>query len=150
MSNETKTVLNDDLLDDELMHMPGLNISDLTKGQPSRPATRRSNPVTQPKEAPAAATAPTAQKGSMKPMDAHYDQLDDDDGVPMLPSGTGDGLDFLRECVSRTLPLTCLSILFFYWQQTGLLAESASFPAIVVCTALFGISVGHSIGKHIK
>ena len=35
-----------------------------------------------------------------------------------------------------------LEYLFFYWQQTGKMAESAAMPSMLVCAILAGISVG--------
>lgn len=35
-----------------------------------------------------------------------------------------------------------LEYLFFYWQQTGQMQESAAMPSMIVCALLAGISVG--------
>ena len=35
-----------------------------------------------------------------------------------------------------------LEYLFFYWQQTGQMKESAAMPSMLVCALLAGISVG--------
>ena len=35
-----------------------------------------------------------------------------------------------------------LEYLFFYWQQTGQMQESAAMPSMIVCSLLAGISVG--------
>lgn len=35
-----------------------------------------------------------------------------------------------------------LEYLFFYWQQTGQMQESAAMPSMLVCALLSGISVG--------
>ena len=35
-----------------------------------------------------------------------------------------------------------LEYLFFYWQQTGQMQESAAMPSMLVCALLAGISVG--------
>ena len=35
-----------------------------------------------------------------------------------------------------------IEYLFFYWQQTGQMQESAAMPSMIVCAALAGISVG--------
>lgn len=37
---------------------------------------------------------------------------------------------------------TGLEYLFFYWQQTGQMQESAAMPSMIVCALLAGISVG--------
>lgn len=36
----------------------------------------------------------------------------------------------------------CLEYMFFYWQQTGQMKESAAMPSMLVCALLAGISVG--------
>ena len=35
-----------------------------------------------------------------------------------------------------------IEYLFFYWQQTGQMQESAAMPSMIVCALLAGISVG--------
>lgn len=35
-----------------------------------------------------------------------------------------------------------LEYLFFYWQQTGQMQESAAMPSMIVCALLAGVSVG--------
>ena len=44
--------------------------------------------------------------------------------------------------VKWALLFICLEYLFFYWQQTGQMQESAAMPSMLVCAALAGISVG--------
>ena len=44
--------------------------------------------------------------------------------------------------VKWTLLFICLEYLFFYWQQTGQMQESAAMPSMIVCALLAGISVG--------
>lgn len=44
--------------------------------------------------------------------------------------------------VKWALLFICLEYLFFYWQQTGQMQESASMPSMLVCALLAGISVG--------
>ena len=45
-------------------------------------------------------------------------------------------------CVKWFLIFAGLEYLFFYWQQTGQMKESAAMPSMIVCAALAGISVG--------
>ena len=44
--------------------------------------------------------------------------------------------------VKWVLLFICLEYLFFYWQQTGQMQESAAMPSMIVCALLAGISVG--------
>ena len=44
--------------------------------------------------------------------------------------------------VKWVLIFICLEYLFFYWQQTGQMQESAAMPSMIVCALLAGISVG--------
>ena len=44
--------------------------------------------------------------------------------------------------VKWVLFFICLEYLFFYWQQTGQMQESAAMPSMLVCALLAGISVG--------
>ena len=44
--------------------------------------------------------------------------------------------------VKWALLFICLEYLFFYWQQTGQMQESAAMPSMLVCAMLAGISVG--------
>ena len=44
--------------------------------------------------------------------------------------------------VKWVLFFICIEYLFFYWQQTGQMQESASMPSMLVCALLAGISVG--------
>ena len=44
--------------------------------------------------------------------------------------------------VKWALLFVCLEYLFFYWQQTGQMQESAAMPSMLVCALLAGLSVG--------
>ena len=43
--------------------------------------------------------------------------------------------------VKWVLFFICIEYLFFYWQQTGQMQESAAMPSMLVCALLAGISV---------
>ena len=72
----------------------------------------------------------TAQKATYKPMDAEYEPVKKwyDEKIVNL--------------VKWALLFICLEYLFFYWQQTGQMQESAAMPSMLVCALLAGISVG--------
>ena len=44
--------------------------------------------------------------------------------------------------VKWVLIFICLEYLFFYWQQTGQMQESAAMPSMLICALFAGISVG--------
>lgn len=70
------------------------------------------------------------QKPTDKPMDAKYEHVKtwyDEKAVNM---------------VKWVVLFMSLEYLFFYWQQTGQMQESAAMPSMIVCAMLAGISVG--------
>ena len=72
----------------------------------------------------------TAQKPISNPMDAEYEPVKtwyDTKTVNM---------------VKWVVVFMALEYLFFYWQQTGQMQESAAMPSMIVCALLAGISVG--------
>ena len=69
-------------------------------------------------------------KQSDKPVDAEYEPVKtwyDEKAVNL---------------VKWVLFFISLEYLFFYWQQTGKMDESAAMPSMIVCALLAGISVG--------
>ncbi len=69
-------------------------------------------------------------KQSDKPVDAEYEPVKtwyDEKAVNL---------------VKWVLFFISLEYLFFYWQQTGKMDESAAMPSMLVCALLAGISVG--------
>ena len=71
-----------------------------------------------------------AQKSSSEPSDAEYEPVKtwyDEKAVNL---------------VKWALFFICLEYLFFYWQQTGKMDESAAMPSMIACALLAGISVG--------
>lgn len=115
--------MKDELFDDELCGM--VNFTDETMGAKKTLETKKSldgkENFKQKK---------TAQKPTDKPVDAEYEPVKtwyDEKTVNM---------------VKWVVVFMGLEYLFFYWQQTGQMAESASMPCIIVCALLAGISIG--------
>jgi hypothetical protein len=54
-------------------------------------------------------------------------------------------MDSLKGCAKSVMLFGGLSVLVFYWQQAGLMAESIAVPSMCVCTALAGLGVGKNI-----
>ena len=71
-----------------------------------------------------------AQKPTEKPMDAEYE--------PVKTWYDAKTVNMVKWVVI----FMGLEYLFFYWQQTGQMEESASMPSMIVCALLAGISVG--------
>lgn len=72
----------------------------------------------------------TAQRADDKPVDAEYEPVKtwyDEKAVNM---------------VKWVVLFMGLEYLFFYWQQTGQMQESAAMPSMIVCALLAGVSVG--------
>ena len=72
----------------------------------------------------------TAQKSTEKPMDAEYE--------PVKTWYDAKAVNLVKWVII----FICLEYLFFYWQQTGQMQESAAMPSMLVCALLSGISVG--------
>ena len=113
----------DELFDDELCGLVKFTDATVKPTQPVEAEKKTSNkePVKEKK---------TAQKTTSKPMDAEYEPvktLYDEKAVNM---------------VKWVVLFMSLEYLFFYWQQTGQMEESAAMPSMIVCALLAGISVG--------
>lgn len=59
-------------------------------------------------------------------------------------------IEKLKACAKDALLFGGLSLVFFYFQQSGQMAMTASMPCIVTCVALAGFGVGKNFagGKH--
>ena len=75
------------------------------------------------------------KKVATKPVDAQWE--------PAKPAP--DMMDKLKGCVKNLFIFGSLSLLFFYWQQTGQMESSAAVPSMCACTALAGFGVGKNI-----
>ena len=72
----------------------------------------------------------TAHKETSEPADAEYEPVKtwyDEKAV---------------NCVKWFLIFAGLEYLFFYWQQTGQMKESAAMPSMLACALMAGLSVG--------
>ena len=113
----------DELFDDELCGLVKFTDATVKPTQPVKAdkKTVGKEPVKEKK---------TAQKPTEKPMDAEYKPVKtwyDEKAVNM---------------VKWVVLFMSLEYLFFYWQQTGQMEESAAMPSMIVCALLAGISVG--------
>lgn len=76
-----------------------------------------------------------AQKPISKAVDAHWE--------PVRPEPNW--MDNLKASAKAVLLFGGLSLLIFYWQQAGLMAESIAVPSMCICTALAGWGAGRNI-----
>ena len=51
-------------------------------------------------------------------------------------------VDNLKDCVKWAALFGGLSLLIFFWKETGLMADSIAVPSMCVCTALAGWGIG--------
>ena len=113
----------DELFDDELCGMVKFTDATVNQTQPVKAEKKTaSKEHTNEKK--------TAQKPNGKPVDAEYE-----------PVNTWYDTKTVN-LVKWVLFFICLEYLFFYWQQTGQMQESAAMPSMLVCALLAGISVG--------
>ena len=118
-----EAIKKDELFDDELCGM--VKFTDATV-KPTQPVKAEKKTVS--KEC--VKEKKTAHKPTEKPMDAEYEPVKtwyDAKTVNM---------------VKWVVVFMGLEYLFFYWQQTGQMQESAAMPSMIVCALLAGISVG--------
>lgn len=114
----------DELFDDALCEM--VNFEDVTAtNHKKRTKTEKIQNFGKPEE-----EKKTAHKRTDEPVDAEYEPVKtwyDEKTVNL---------------VKWVVLFVGLEYLFFYWQQTGQMEESAAMPSMIVCALLAGISVG--------
>lgn len=53
----------------------------------------------------------------------------------------------LKDCALRSTVYGGLSLLVFYWENAGLMAESIAVPCMCACAVLFGLHIGKHLAK---
>lgn len=123
IENERKNVVaNDDLLDEELMSMPGLKVSDITKDVSNQ--RKPKNDV-----------RPVNKAKKQEPQKMAYEPVVNEN----------DWMIKLKSCTKWSLIFGGLELLLFYWQQTGQMLPSAAVPSMIVCALLAGLKIGMNI-----
>lgn len=135
-----------DAVDSGLQMIFGENFTDETKEQPeanqmpvfqkSTKAEESDRPVANPNVNPAKKVKAPAIEPKIEPKDAQW-----------MPVKERNYLDRLKDCTKWVGVCGGLSMLFFYWEQTGQMLHSAAFPSYIVCAILAGFSVGKNFGK---
>ena len=118
-----EAIKKDELFDDELCGMVKFTDATTAAQKPAEPEKKVESKLHSKEKK-------TAHKPTEKPMDAEYEPVKKwyDEKIANL--------------VKWALLFICLEYLFFYWQQTGQMQESAAMPSMLVCALLAGISVG--------
>ena len=118
-----ESIKKDELFDDELCGMVKFTDATTTAQNPSESAKK-------PKANLHAKEKKVAQNPSSEPEDAEYE--------PVKTWYDARAINLVKWVVI----FIGLEYLFFYWQQTGQIQESAAVPSMLVCALLAGISVG--------
>lgn len=77
----------------------------------------------------------STQKVTLKPRDAEWEP------APHEPTK----MEKIKACAKDALIFGGLSLMFFYFQQSGQMAMSASMPCICACCVLAGWGVGKNV-----
>lgn len=56
-------------------------------------------------------------------------------------------MDRLKNCAKHSVLYGGLCVLFFMWQQKGLMDAAAAVPAMLTCSAMWGLNVGKTALK---
>lgn len=118
-----EAIKKDELFDDELCGMVKFTDATVKPQKPAEPNKKQENNLH-------AKEKKMAQRLASEPVDAEYEPVKtwyDEKAV---------------NCVKWFLIFAGLEYLFFYWQQTGQMQESAAMPSMLVCALLAGLSVG--------
>lgn len=84
-------------------------------------------------------TTPKAEKPAQKPIQKARDA--EWEPAPHEPTH----IEKIKACAKDALLFGGLSLMFFYFQQSGQMAMSASMPCICACCALAGWGVGKNV-----
>ena len=118
-----ESIKKDELFDDALCGMVKFTDATTAAQKPAEPEKKSESKLNSKENK-------VAQNPTREPVDAEYEPVKTwyDEKIANL--------------VKWVLLFICLEYLFFYWQQTGQMQESASMPSMLVCALLAGISVG--------
>ena len=96
--------------------------------------------------APAKKAEPATVKAvEEKPARKRTDEAIDAKWAPVKPDPNW--MDRLQACAKWTGLFGGLCLLFFYWQQKGLMDPVAALPSMIVCATLAGLSVGLNFSR---
>lgn len=147
---------NGDLLDDELVNMPGMRVEGKVVNIRGKGGKVYKNDellkceCTEKRISDDIQCASVGDAIASEKVSAHNTQP----GGKFIRSGWDDAaradtIVVVKRCAKDVLLFGGMEALFFYWQQTEQMVNRAAYPAIVVCATLAGLSIGINIGKYI-
>lgn len=107
-------MIKDDLFDEELQSMVPLKEAQQPKSKP------KSSNVVKPKAASTIEVEPDS----------------------VFEESSNGYVEPLKRCAKWAVLFGGLSLLIFYWQQSGQMTDSAAVPSLYICALLAGLSVG--------
>ena len=152
VEKEKATIVNGDLLDEGLMNMPGLRVNgevrNVRGGQKKSAQTHKESQPQQPAIKEHADKFCKSDMDHQVPADKHISAESRFVGNEWVPAEECvSTIDKVKKCAKSAFIFGGMGLLFFYWQQTGQMLESAAFPSIVVCAVLAGLGIGKNIWK---
>lgn len=146
---EKTTIVNDSLLDEGLMNMPGLRVNgEIHNARGGQKKSTQTHKESQPQPAVKEHTGGFCKSDMdhQTPADKHVSAESRFVGNEWVPAKECvSTIDKVKKCAQSAFIFGGMGLLFFYWQQTGQMLESAAFPSIVVCAVLAGLGVGKNI-----
>lgn len=155
-TDASNTSTNGDLLDDELVNMPGMRVEGKVVNIRGKDGKVYKNGelfergctekwISDDTQRVPVGGAIASEKVSVR---------DTQSGGKFIRSGWDDAarantIVVVKRCAKDVLLFGGMEALFFYWQQTEQMVNQAAYPAIVVCATLAGLSIGINIGKYI-
>lgn len=115
-----------------LKSIMGVHFIDETAQAPEKPETNRKHSNT-------TQTGKTAQKPTQKPTKAK-EAVKDARWEPVKPAP--DFFDKLKQAAKDVCKYAALSLILFWWQQTGRLEETTAWYSLLVCVGMVFFSIG--------
>ena len=118
-----EAIKKDELFDDELCGMVKFTDATTTAQKPAESEKKTASNLHSKENKVAHKTTSEPEDAEYEPVKTWYDEK-------------------IANLVKWTSIFIGIEYLFFYWQQTGQMQESAAMPSMIVCAMLAGISVG--------
>ena len=150
VEKEKTTIVNDNLIDEGLMNMLGLRVNgevrNVRGGQKKSAQTCKESKPQQSAIKEHAGKFCKSDMDRQVPADKHISAESRFVGNEWVPAKECvSTIDKVKKCAKSAFIFGGIGLLFFYWQQTGQMLESAAFPSIVICAVLAGLGVGKNI-----
>lgn len=119
-----------DVTDAGLKAIMGNRFHDETQSEPQKAISKKETTHTNLAEK-------SAQRAKDKPVNAQWE--------PVKPDPNW--MDKLKNCAVLTAPFSCLTMLVFYWNEAGLMADSIAIPSMLFCACVAGLGIGRVVSK---